>query len=170
VNDLSPGLSGRAAQLRLGFDRSFAEPLRAEGTSTEDFLAVSIASASYAIRCAEISGLIADKTITRVPTNAVSLLGLGGFRGAVLPVHSLAALLGHPQIETPRWVVIAADLPIALAFESLEGNFRIGRDRIAPREADETGRPFVREFLREREHVWAILHLPSILETVRTRK
>jgi purine-binding chemotaxis protein CheW len=170
VNDLSPGLSGRAAQLRLGFDRSFAEPLRAEGTSTEDFLAVSIASASYAIRCAEISGLIADKKITRVPTNTASLLGLGGFRGAVLPIYSLAALLGHPQTRWPRWVVIAADMPIALAFESLEGNFRVARDCVAPRKTGESDRPFVREFLREREHVWAILHLPSILETVRTRK
>lgn len=170
MNDLSPGLGGRATQLRLEFDRSFAEPLRAEALPTEDFLAVSIAFASYAIRCAEISGLIADKKITRVPTTAASLLGVGGFRGAVLPVYSLAALLGHPQAGSPRWIVIAADLPVALAFESLEGNFRVARERSALRESGETDRPFVRELLREREHVWAVLHLPSILEAVRGRK
>jgi len=167
VNFASSRLNDRAAELRRAFDRSFAERRRFDATPTEDFLAIRIASDSYAIRCSEISGLVADKKITRFPSRAAALHGMGGFRGAIMPVHSLAALLGHPMAATPRWIVIASDLPVALAFEALDGNLRISREQILPGEADDRARKYVRDFMREQDRVRAILHLPSVLDAIR---
>ncbi len=167
MNLVPTRLDDRAAELRRAFDRSFAERTRFGATPTEDFLAIRIASNSYAIRCSEISGLIADKKITRVPSRAATLYGMGGFCGAVMPVYSLAALLGHPMAATPRWIVIASALPVALAFEALDGNRRISREDIVACTADERAREYVHDFMRERDRVRAILHLPSILDTIR---
>ncbi|MGO8799358.1 MAG: chemotaxis protein CheW [Roseiarcus sp.] len=160
-------LNDRVAELRLAFDRSFAARTRFDAIPTEDFLAIRVASESYAIRCSEISGLIADRKITRVPSRAVALHGMGGFRNAILPVYSLAALLGLPMAATARWTVIAADLPVALAFEALDGNLRVSRDEILPCEADKRERKYVQDFMREQDRVRAILHLPSILDAIR---
>lgn len=170
MNDVSSRLDDRAAELRLAFDRSFMAPPRLDAAPTEDFLTVSIASEAYAIRCAEISGLIANKRITRAPTAMTAFLGIGGFRGVILPVYCLATLLGLSSSPRPRWIVIAAAAPIALAFESLDGNLRIAREQILPRETGMNERAFVAEFLREGDRVRAILHLPSILEGIRRRK
>lgn len=167
MNFVPTHLNDRAAELRRAFDRSFAVRTRFDATPIEDFLAIRIASESYAIRCSEISGLIADKKITRVPSRAATLLGIGAFRGAVMPVYSLAALLGHAMPATPRWIVIAAGPPVALAFELLDGNFRISRAEILLCEPDERGRKYVRDFVREQNRVRAILHLPSILDVIR---
>jgi len=167
VNSAPSRLNDRAAELRRAFDRSFAGRARADTAPTEDFLAIRIASDSYAIRCSEISGLVADKKITRVPSGAAALHGMGGFRGAIMPVYSLAALLGHPMAATPRWMVIASGLPVALAFEALDGNRRVSREAILPCEADQRARKFVHDFMREPDRVRAILHLPSVLDAIR---
>ena len=164
----APSRAGdRAAEMRAAFDRSFAGRARLDAAPCEDFLAIRVASDSYAIRCSEISGLVAGKSITRVPSRAAALLGLGGFRGAIMPVYSLAALLGHALAPAPRWIVIASGLPVALAFEALDGNRRVSRQEIAPHEADQRARKYIRDFMREHDRVRAILHLPSILEAIR---
>jgi chemotaxis signal transduction protein len=169
VNFVPSRLNERAAELRRAFDRSFTEGMRLDAAPTEDFLAIRIASESYAIRCSEISGLIADKKITRFPSRAAALHGIGGFRGVVMPVYSLAALLAHPMAATPRWMVIASDLPVALAFETLDGNLRVSREEILPCEADQRARKYVRDFMREHDRVRAILHLPSVLDAIRAQ-
>jgi len=43
---------------------------------------------------AEVSGLFADKKVTRLPSPVSELSGIAGLRGAVLPVYDLAMLLG----------------------------------------------------------------------------
>jgi chemotaxis signal transduction protein len=167
VNFVPSRLSDRAADMRAAFDRSFSGRRRLDAAPTEDFLAIRVASDSYAIRCSEISGLIAGKKITRVPSRAPTLLGMGGFRGAIMPVYSVAALLGHTLASPPRWIVIASGLPVAFAFEALDGNRRVSRQEIAPYEADQRARKYVRDFMREQDRVRAILHLPSILDAIR---
>ncbi len=170
MNAAPSRLSDRAAEMRAAFDRSFAGRRRLDVTPTEDFLAIRVASDAYAIRCSEISGLIAGKKITRVPSRAPALLGMGGFRGAIMPVYSLAAVLGHALGSPPRWIVIASGLPVALAFEALDGARRVSRHEIAPYEAAQQARKYVRDFMREQDRVRAILHLPSVLDAVRGRE
>jgi chemotaxis signal transduction protein len=159
-------LGDRAAALRLEFDRSFAEPLQLDTTPSEDLLAIRVGSEACAIRLSEIDGLLADKKITRVPGHATALLGIAGFRGAIMPVYNLAAFLGDPMGETPRWIAIMSGKPIALAFEAFEGHLRVPRTAILPQQAGEPARKYVREFVRMEKIVRPVLHLPFILEAI----
>ena len=85
----------------------------------------------------------------------------------ILPVYSLAALLGHALTPAPRWIVIASGSPVAFAFEALDGSRRVSRPEIAARGLDQRTGQHVRDFMREHDRVRAILHLPSILEAIR---
>jgi chemotaxis signal transduction protein len=166
MSESSSRLAERAAELRRAFDRSFSDQARRDTTPTEDLLAIRIGPEPYAIRASEIAGLFADKSITPIPSRAPALLGVGGFRGTIVPVYSLPALLGHPMGAAPRWIVIASGLPVALAFEALDGHLRVSRDRMVGREAGGQARKYVHNFMREHDRVRAIVHLPSLLATI----
>ena len=87
----------RVAALRAGFDRGFAEPARPDLIVREGLLAIRVGQQAWAIRLSEIAGLFVDKRITPVPGGHAALLGIAGFRGAILPVYDLAIVLGHPR-------------------------------------------------------------------------
>jgi purine-binding chemotaxis protein CheW len=154
----------RAAELRTDFDRSFAAPLRADTAQKLDLLAVRVGSECCAIRLSDITGLFADRKITRVPGSNAALLGIAGFRGAVLPVYSLRTLLGRAGMQMPRWLVIAAAAPVALAFDVFEGHLRAAADAILPQQSTMGG--CAREFIRTADTVRSVLHLPSAIETL----
>lgn len=123
----------RAEELRRAFDRGFTEPPRADAQTFENLLAFRAGTEVFAMRVVEVAGLFADKAITPLPSPVAELLGVAGFRGDVVPVYDLRALLGHPSREKPRWMVLAlaADKSsIALAFDRLEGHFRVPQEAI----------------------------------------
>jgi purine-binding chemotaxis protein CheW len=163
----SPDVAEKAAALRLAFDRTFAEPARIEADSRDALLSVLIGNEHFAIRLSDISGLHVGKKITPVPGGHPALIGIAGFRGAILPVYRLQILLGavvSANTPPPRWLVIAAAAPVALAFEGFEGQRRVPHDAIVPQPA--LSRPYTREFVRSRKVAAAILHLPSLIETI----
>ncbi len=160
-------LSGRAAELRRDFDRAYAEPVRTGVTAAEDLLAIEIASQRFAIRMSEIAGLYAGKKVTRIPGGNAALLGIAGFRGALLPVYDLHALLGHPRTQAPRWLVVSAAAPVALAFEAFGGQLRVARTDIATRPAGAHAGSYARELVRSQRFMGPILHLPSVLEAIK---
>jgi chemotaxis signal transduction protein len=157
-------LAGRATELRSAFDRSFALPLRVDTAVKQDLLAVRIGAEPCAIRLSEVSGLFADRGITPVPASNPALLGIAGFRGAVVPVYSLRSLLGQSGAQAPRWLVIAAAMPVALAFDAFEGHLRVPPDAIVPQQAAMGG--CAREFVRSANAVRSVLHLPSVIEAL----
>jgi chemotaxis signal transduction protein len=152
--------------LRAAFDRAFAAPVRADATAKLDLLAVRAGPEPFAIRLSEVTGLFVDRRITRVPTSDATLIGIAGFRGAIVPVYSLLAVLGHSAAEAPRWLVIAATTPIALAFDQFEGHLRISPDAILPQHSHAQMRGYAPEFVRSAGVVRPILHLPSIVEAL----
>ena len=162
------GVAGRAVELRQAFDRTFAEPVRFDATLKEDLLAVRIDTQAFAIRLSEISGLFADKKITPVPGGHAALRGIAGFRGTIVPVYDLQILLGHSSTSTPRWLVIAAAAPVALAFEAFEGQLRVPRDAILPQPSRPEFRGYARELVRTANFVGPVMHLPSLLDAIRT--
>ena len=97
LNDAPSRLAVRAEALRSAFDRSFAEPAHFDTTPMADLLAFHAGSQAYALHLSEIAGLFADKKITRLPGRTAALLGIAGFRGAIVPVYDLSALLGSPR-------------------------------------------------------------------------
>ncbi len=166
MSDAPRRLSNRAAELRLAFDRSFAAPPQADAAPQEDLLGIRLSGQCYAIRLSEITGLFADKAITRVPSEVPTLLGIAGFRGAILPVYGLDALLGHAVADAPRWLVVASGASIAFAFEGFDGHLRISRENILERDCQEAGSKFVRDFARSGGIARPIVHLPSILDVI----
>jgi purine-binding chemotaxis protein CheW len=162
-------VAGRAAELRLAFDRGFAEPVRLDAAIREALLAVRVDTQAFAIRLSEISGLFADKKITPVPGSHAALRGIAGFRGTIVPVYDLQIVLGHsaaPGAAMPRWLVIAAAAPVALAFAAFDGQLRVPRDAILPQPSGARG--YARELVQSRKFAGPLLHLPSVLEAIKT--
>jgi purine-binding chemotaxis protein CheW len=153
----SRSLAARAQALRQEFDRSFAAPPRAARTIHEDLLSLRIGSEPCALRLAEIAGLFADKPIMRVPGSVDTLIGVAGFRGTLLAVHDLHALLGYARCAAPRWLVTLKHGPMALAFEQYEGHVRA-----APDDFSEGSAAFVRVDGTTR----SLIRVSSLLATI----
>ena len=143
---MSPDLVGdRLADLRADFDRSFAEPARAHDVEHHELLAVRAGGRPYAMRLSQTSGLYPDRPVTPLPGPVAALLGVAGFSGTIVPVYDLAALLGHPVPDRPRWLVLATGSPpLALAFHDLDGHVRVPAASIM----NETGTATARDCLR----------------------
>ena len=131
---MSLGAVDRAAALRLDFDRAFAEPVRREAAQTCDFLIVRVGAERCALRLGDIAGLFADRRITPVPSRAAGLVGIAGFRGAIVPVYDLALLLGRSASAPLRWLVTAAGAPVACAFEGFDRHVRAMSDAVLPQQ------------------------------------
>ena len=164
------GPLSRVSALRTAFDRSFGEPPRLDLTPMEDLLSVRVGDDVFAIRLSEVTGLHADKKITRVPGGDPALLGIAGFRGAIHPVYGLAILLGRQVEVEPRWLVIAAAAPVALAFDGFDGHVRVESETIRPCDASAKDQPYARDFVPVQQLVRPILHLPSILDATGVRR
>jgi purine-binding chemotaxis protein CheW len=161
-------ISGRAANLRRNFDRSFVEAQHFEPVATEDFLSIRLAGDSYVLRLAEIGGLFVDKKVTALPSSVAELKGVAGFRGVIVPVYDLAALLGYPPSGAARWMVMVAAARVALAFDAFDGHFRFAGGAVASH-ANSNSREHVRQIVRSKDRVHAVIHLPSIIAAIRNR-
>lgn len=161
-------LGRRAGELRTEFDQAFAEPMRLSPPLMIELLSIRAGTQAFAIRLAEISGLFADKRITSIPGSGASLLGLASFRGAILPVYDLKALLGEPGADAPRWLAIAAASPIALAFDAFDGQLRIAQDAILKSERAQTT-PHAGEVVRVGASARPVISLASVLNAIKAK-
>jgi chemotaxis signal transduction protein len=119
-------VAARIAELRAEFDQSFSEPARNHDLEHVELLAIRAGGRPYALRLSQTSGLFPDRPVTPLPGPLPALLGLAGFAGTVVPVYDLAALLGHPVADQPRWLVLATGSPpLGLAFHDLDGHVRV---------------------------------------------
>ena len=124
----------KAADLRKAFDRAFAEPPAPEAEAAADYLGIRVGGSAYAVALSEIGAVFADKMIAPLPSGAAELLGVAGVRGDVVPVFSLAALIGQSGggDAKPRWLVLARGGHAGFAFDTLDGHLRIPLASIAP--------------------------------------
>jgi chemotaxis signal transduction protein len=170
MTEAQTSVRARAGELRLAFDRAFAEPIRFDATPNESLLAIRVGGQACALRLSEIAGLFAGKSITRVPGSSALLCGIAGFRGSILPVYDLAALLDGCAARAQRWLVVAAARPVALAFEAFDGQLRVAAEEILPQSPRVSAQSVAREFLRTSNFSGPIMHLPSILDVIETSK
>ncbi|MEA2749205.1 MAG: hypothetical protein QOI41_3348 [Myxococcales bacterium] len=168
--------SGRAAELRAAFDQSFAELPNEAIVHFEDFLAIRIGGDPFAMRLRDVAGLYADRAITSVPSPVSELVGVAGFRGGLVPVYDLRALLGYPVSEPTRWLVLvttqldpsAPATPVALAFDHFEGHLRVSPDAITAGASD--GRfAYVRELVSVEGGPRPIMDVGALLEAITKR-
>lgn len=161
-------LARQAAALKKAFDSGFAEPLRPAQTEAVELLAVRLAGEAWAIPLSAVAGLHSGKKITPLPGAAGGLLGLAGFRGALVPVYDLAARIGLASAQAPRWLVLAKDRRIALAFAELDGHLRAAPEDLLP--ANGSGDAFTGGFVRVGGDKRPLLHLAAVLDTIPKRK
>ena len=159
----------RVTELREAFDRSFAQAPSTDSAAVENLLAVKVGADPYVLRMSEVAGLFADKKVTRLPSPVSELSGIAGFRGAVLPVYDLAMLLGYPRAASPRWLVVIAVTPVALAFDSFDGYLNVREAAIVPEARPEERERHVREMVQTVDLVRPLISLASVLEWIRSR-
>jgi chemotaxis signal transduction protein len=162
------GLVGRVEELRRAFDRSFAGAPPEDTEARCDLLAIRVAGDAYALRLDEVAGLFVDRAVTPLPTPVPELLGLAGFRAALVPVYDLRALLTYSAGDAPRWIVTTAgEAIVGLAFDRFEAHVRVSAGALAA-DASSAHR-CVRQVARTADGVRPIIHLPSVLEVIKAR-
>lgn len=115
----------RLTQLREAFDHAFALPRQHALQETADLLLVRVGGDPFAIRLAEVAGVLTPRKLAHVPGTHPHLLGVAGVRGSVAPVFSLSSVLGYPP-EAARWLVLCnGDEPLVLGLAELEGYERV---------------------------------------------
>jgi hypothetical protein len=168
VTDGQPGGRSRAETMRQAFDESFARRPPAHAAAVEGLLAIRVGGDPYVLRMREIAGLHAGRVVTSVPSAVPELMGLVGLRGTVIPVYDLAALLGYPKVTAARWLVVAATIPVALAFDGFDGYLPHAGTTVVVEAGADDDRP-VREIVAARSLVRPILALAPVLDRIRRR-
>ncbi len=161
-------LERKLSELRDSFDRTFSEPARKPEEALETFLAVRVGGVPYALRLREISGVVVDRSATKLPSPLPELIGLTGVRGRLVPVYSLAAMLGAAAAGVAsRWLVLLEREELALAVEHMDGYVFGRQDQILPSGGNQ-GRHCPRTLRLEASSL-GILSVPSIVDRITSR-
>jgi purine-binding chemotaxis protein CheW len=166
MTDTSAAASARLADLRRDFDQVFAAPHAGQAKDEENLIGLRIEGDHFGLSVLEIVGVAVAGKIVAMPCRSPGFLGLTGIRGAVIPVYSLAVLLGYPKAEEDvHWLAVCgAKEPLALAWGSFEGYLRISRtDSHA---SDRDARRHVHRFVQAGDVVRAIVSIASVVSSI----
>lgn len=89
--------------------------------ASEPSLTFRVDGARFAIPAASVREVVRVPRLTRVPHAPASLIGIGNFRGAVLPVLSFATLLARPRGDEARILLVEDGDPVGIAVDAVEG-------------------------------------------------
>jgi purine-binding chemotaxis protein CheW len=159
----------RPRALREAFDQSFADAPVPREAELEDLLCIRLAGSRYALRVAELSGLLADRHVVPLPSPVPELLGITTMRAAILPVYDLRALLGHRTEAKPRWVAVARAARVGVAFDAFECHIRVRRDAATPQVPGERSVRHVRHVVHVDGQLQFIVSLASVLDAIAAR-
>jgi chemotaxis signal transduction protein len=172
MNSSGSKLQTKVAEMRRVFDESFAALQPDDRREIEHMLAIEIAGERFAVRVNDISGLkMAKSKILGVPSSVPELLGITGVRGIVVPVFSLAALLGIGVNDNQsRWLVLCGERqsPIALALERVEGHIEVLAGEIYAGETDQTRR-HIKETVRDGAVLRGVIDIAQLVENIKAR-
>jgi chemotaxis signal transduction protein len=165
----TPGmkLENKIAEMRRVFDQSFAAPPVESTDAFHSMLAIRVAGEAMAVRLADITTLVILKgTVLPVPSRVPELAGITGIRGTVVPVFSLAALLGLKVAgREARWVLLCGQRQgsIAFAFEQFEKHIKAGLGDVYPAASADKARRYVTESLRHEGALRPIVNVAGIV-------
>lgn len=160
-----------ATELRLEFDRIFAEPNRIQIPDIEDFLAIRVGVRPFALRVNELARIEVDVKLVALPGRNSWLLGLANCQGKLIPVHSLELALGFDRTSGEKsWLAIyGRDEPLGLAFDALEGYLRIARSDVFSMGGVESMPRRDQQAVRGCGELRPVVQLSSIATAVRNR-
>lgn len=155
-------------ELRRSFDQTFALLPRTELKTMEGFIGVRVAGDPYALGVRELGHLSAHQRIVPLPSESPELLGLAGIRGTIVPVYSLARMLGYDASErSHRWLVTCGTRSeMALAFETFEGYLRVPASGISHVDGKESSKTHVHELVRDGALLRAVVDIASLTNIV----
>lgn len=162
-------IATKAAELRNAFDRERAFPFPSKAADqAENLLAIQVSQEAYAMKVSEISGLVADKKIIAFPSPIAELLGVAGIRGALVPVYSLSALLGHDAEEGQiRWLALCGtEEPLGLGFSTFEAYIQIPQAELFCAGDKEVTRSCVTHVVRATNMLRPVVSIPLIRHTI----
>jgi purine-binding chemotaxis protein CheW len=111
-----------------------AEASPRDGASAEKPFAVfRCAGSSFAFRLDDIREILRLPRLVHMPLGPKSLLGLANLRGTVLPVVSLAGLLGRPSPapdDASRVIVIGQGSPVGFVVDRIDNLMSFAQERI----------------------------------------
>jgi purine-binding chemotaxis protein CheW len=165
-------VAARAAELRNTFDRARAIPFLSDAVEQiENLLAIRVSGDAFAIRLSEISGLATDRKIVAFPSPIPELLGVAAIRGRLVPVYSLAALLGYSAHSSQgRWLMLCGtEEPVGLAINDFEGYLRVPLAQIYTAEQKDKASTHVKHVVRAADIVRGVVSIPLIIEVIQKR-
>jgi chemotaxis signal transduction protein len=163
--------AGKNVELREAFDHTYAIPAASQAEQMENLLSICVAGDRYAIRVSEISGLVNDRKTVALPSRVPELLGVACIRGGLVPVYSLAALLGYSQDPgRTRWLALCrSEEPVGLAFSDFEGYLRVPVSQVYAAEQKDVTRAYLKDLLCVADIVRAVVSVPSLVEMIKRR-
>jgi len=184
-SDIQGGLlRSKIEEMRRLFDESFAAQPAERMAAREAMLALTVAGERMAVRLSDVHTLATLKgRLLPIPSRVPELMGVTGIRGSLVPVFSLAALMGLGNTEAspggealgaytethagiPRWLLLCGSrvAPIALAFQRFDEHIQVERDEVfPPGEATEAQR-YINGSVRWRGVMRSIINLPKLVE------
>ncbi len=165
-------IDSKLSELRDAFDQTYAIPAASQAAEQmENLLSIRVAGDAYAIRVAEISGVVNNRKTVGLPSRVPEVLGVAGIRGGLVPVYSLAALLGYSQdAGQARWLALCgSEEPVSLAFSEFEGYLCVPLTQLCAAEQKDAARAHVKHVLRAAGTVRAVVNIPYLLEMIRRR-
>ena len=121
------GLAGRLAE---EFDAAFARRRPEPEPPGERLLLVLAGGDRYLLPVGEVERVVGDRGRVPVPSGPAGLVGVTGMQGDVVPVWSLAALLGSSPGEEAATVRLSGDRCLALAVDRLLDQESVRDDRV----------------------------------------
>jgi purine-binding chemotaxis protein CheW len=166
-------LKSRLAEMRQRFDNAFAQPVPERAAGQYPMLAIVVGAERMAIRLTDTAALVTVQgRVAPVPSSVPELIGVTGIRGILVPVFSLAALLGlESQAGETRWLVLCGprQAPLALAFEEFESHIQVdASDRLAA-VGDGSTRRYRGETVRHGGRLRTLINVPAIVEHITGR-
>jgi purine-binding chemotaxis protein CheW len=118
--------------------------LSAQGGPGRRYLTFRVDQRLYALPAEEVSEVIRIPPVAKVPQSPRGLLGVANLRGAVLPVASLRALLGHADGgdgASARAIVLDGAAPVAVAVDAVEALVTLDAGKVETRQAELAAEP-----------------------------